>query len=180
MLVDSSFFTLHSSFSQFVSHSCALCLEVAAIVFVGLDHDGDVLHDGEAVAFQADTLDGVVRDETNLADAHLTKYLGTNAILAFVGTEAEVYVGIDCVVALLLELVGGYLVHQSYAATFLAEIDDEAFALLLDHAHRLVELLAAIATLAAEDVARHAAGVHAHQHRLVLSPCAFVGSVRRQ
>ena len=44
-------------------------------------------------------------------------------------------VGIDCVVALFLQLVGGNFVHQADAATFLTEIDDEAFALLFYHAH---------------------------------------------
>ena len=114
------------------------CLEVAAVVAVWLHHDGHVLHDGEAVAFESDALHGVVRDESQLADTHLPKDLCAYSVLSLVGAEAEVYVGVHRVVALLLELIGCYFVHESDASTFLAEVDDESFAFLLDHLHRLV------------------------------------------
>ena len=63
------------------------------------------------------------------------------------------HVGINRVVALFLEFVGGNLGHQADAASFLVEIEHHALAFLLNHLHRLMELLAAVATLAAEDVA---------------------------
>ena len=125
-----------------MSHSCPLCLEVATVVVIRLDHNGNVLHDSESVAFQADTFHGIVSDEANFADSHLPKYLGSYAVFAFVGTEAEMYVGIDRIVALLLELVGGNLVHEPDASTFLAEIDDEAFAFFDEFIFYLPSVLA--------------------------------------
>ena len=83
------------------------------------------------------------------------------------------YVGVDGVETFLLQLIGGNLVHQTDAATFLLHIDDDAATFLLDHLHGLVKLFAAVATLRTEDVARHTRGVDAHQHRLVLTPLAL-------
>ena len=157
-----------------MAHSGFLRLEVATIVFVRLDYNGNILHDFESVAFKADALYGIICDKTNLADSHLSKYLSANAILAFVGTEAEMDVRIHRIVALLLEFVGSNLVHESYAATFLTEIDDETFAFLLNHSHGFVKLFAAIATLTAKDVARHATRVHADKDWFVFSPLAFI------
>ena len=70
-------------------------------------------------------------------------------------------------------MVGLELVDQADAAALLAHVGDEAFPLALDHLHGVVQLLAAVALARAEDVARGAAGVDAHQHRLALFPLAF-------
>ena len=68
---------------------------------------------------------------------------------------------------LVLEVVGAQLVVEADAAALLAHVDDDAAALLGDHLHRLLELLAAVAAHAAEDVAGDALAVHAHEHRLI-------------
>ena len=81
--------------------------------------------------------------------------MGTTAVVALVGLEAQVYVGVDGVEAFLLQLIGGNLVHQTDAATFLLHIDYYTTTFLLNHLHGLVELFAAVATLRTEDVARH-------------------------
>ena len=77
---------------------------------------------------------------------------------------------IDGVQSLLLQFVGGNLVHQADATTFLNEIDDGTFTFLLNELHGLVQLLTAVTALAAEDVACGTTGVHSYEHRLVGGP----------
>ena len=76
--------------------------------------------------------------------------------------------------ALVLQRVGLELVAQADAAALVAaDVDDDARALGGDQLERALELLAAVAAAAAEDVAGEALGVDAHEHvsgRLAMSP----------
>ena len=91
--------------------------------------------------------------------------LGADAVVAQVGREAEALVGLDRVEPLLvLEPVGADLVLEPDAAPFLSHVEQHAAALGVDHLHGGLELLAAVAALGAEGVARQALAVHAHQH----------------
>ena len=84
---------------EFMSHSCFLSFKIRAVVFVWFNHDRDIFNDGQSIAFQADTLDWVIGDETKFADSHFSKNLCSNAIFAFVGSETEMDVSIYCIVA---------------------------------------------------------------------------------
>ena len=86
-------------------------------------------------------------------NAELAQHLCAAAIVALVGLESEMHVGIYRVVALFLKLVCCNLVHQAYAATFLLHVYEHALAFLLDHLHGFVELFATVATHAPEDIA---------------------------
>ena len=155
---------------QCVSHALLLGVEVTLVVGVGGDFDRHVLHDFESIPFQSHTLHRVVGQQTYFADADFSEDLSTHTIVAQVGVETEVNVGIDGVKPLLLQFVGGNLVHQSDASSFLNEIDHCTLALLLDELHGLVELFSAVATLTGKDVACGTTRVHAHQHGLVGFP----------
>ena len=148
---------------EFMSHSCFLSFKIRAVVFVWFNYDRDIFNDGQSIAFQADTLDWVIGDETEFADSHFSKNLCANAIFAFVGSETEMDVSIYCIVAFFLEFVGSNFVHQSDAASFLAEVNNDAFTFFFYHSHGFVQLFATIASLASEDVARHATGMHSDQ-----------------
>ena len=92
-------------------------------------------------------------------------------------------VGLDGVEPLILQPVSRNLVHQTDAASFLLHVDDDAFPFLLYHLHGFVELLAAVATPAAENVARRTGRVYTHEHRFVFLPrtldeCHVFQSVR--
>ena len=89
-------------------------------------------------------------------NAELAQHLCAAAIVALIGLESEMHVGIYRVVALFLKLVCCNLVHQAYAATFLLHVYEHALAFLLNHLHGFVELFATVATHASEDVARSA------------------------
>ena len=156
-----------------MSHAVLLGFQIASVVFVRFDDDGHVLHNLQSVALQSYTLDGVVRDEANFAHAQCTQDLSAHTVVPFVGLEAEVDVGVHSIVALFLEFVSRNFVHQADAAPLLVEVDYDTLALVFDEFHGLVQLFAAVASPAAEDVARHTAGVHAHQYGFVFAPLAF-------
>ena len=103
-----------------------------------------------------------------LADAEIDEDLRADAVVAGVGREAEVHVGLDGVHAGVLQLVGADLVHEADAAPLLAHVEDDAAALGGDARHGGVQLLAAVAAPRAEHVAREALGVHAHERRLAV------------
>ena len=77
--------------------------------------------------------------------------------------QAEQAVGVDRVVAVRLERVRADLVGEADAAPLLPQVEDGAGAGVRDRGHRGVELLLAVALERAEDLARHALGVDAHE-----------------
>src|SRR5438128_2068039 len=150
-----------------VTELVALALEVAPVVRVGRGHDGDALDDFEAVALEASALGGVVRDQPNLVQVEVGEDLHTDAVVAAVGGEAERFVRLDGIEAvLLLELVGTHLVAEADATALLPHVDEDAAALGSDLLEREVYLLAAVAAHRVEDVAGDALGVDADEDGL--------------
>ena len=82
-------------------------------------------------------------------------------------------VGIYGIIALFLQLVSGYLVHQTYATPLLVEIDHNALAILVYHLHGPVQLFATVTTFTAKDITGHATAMHTHQNGLVGLPCSL-------
>ena len=138
---------------QRVSHAVAFGLEITLVIFVWRNLDGHILNDFQSVCLQSDTLHGVVGEQAHLVYAEVAQHLSATSVVALVGLESEVHVSVHCVVTLFLQLVCGNLVHQTNAATFLLHVDKHTLALALNHLHCLMELFAAVAALATEDVA---------------------------
>ncbi len=69
--------------------------QVVQVVLVGLDLERHALDDLEAVALDARALPRVVGDEADLPDAEIGEDLGADAVVAQVGGEAELLVGLD-------------------------------------------------------------------------------------
>ena len=105
------------------------------------------LDDLEAVALDAAVLRRVVRHQPHRRDAEVDEDLRADAVLARVGREAELEVGLDGVAAFVLQRVRAQLVAEPDAAAFVpAQVHDDALALLGDLLQRAVELRAAVAT----------------------------------
>ena len=79
----------------------------------------------------------------------------------------------ECRQDMYLQFISLNLVHESNAASFLLHVNQHALAFIFDHLQRLMQLLAAIATLASEDVAGSARRMYADENRLILFPFAF-------
>ena len=136
-----------------MSHAVSLGFEVSLIVFVGSGLDGDILYDFQSVGLQSDTFYGVVCHQAHFVYTEMAQHLCSTAIVALIGFEAQMGVGIHGVVAFFLKLIGGNLVHQTDASSFLLHVDEYSLAFFLDHLHGFVKLLTAIAALASQDVA---------------------------
>ena len=91
-----------------VAQFFALGLEVALVVLVRLHTDRHLLDDLESVPFQPDNLFWVVGEQADFFDAKIDEDLSADAVLAQVHREAEFLVGLDGVIAALLELIGLY------------------------------------------------------------------------
>src|SRR5260221_3241627 len=152
---------------QDVAELFLLRLQVPPVRIGGRDLDGQAAHDLEAVAFEADELPRVVGEQTDLLHPELDQDLRADAVVALVGLEAERLVGLDRVLALVLELIGHQLVDETDAAPLLSQVQQDAPAGLADHLERLVQLVAAVAARGREDVAGQALRVHAHESGLV-------------
>ena len=123
--------------------------------------------DLEAIAFETDDLAGVVCDQAQTARPQLRQDLCANAILAQVGIETQLLVGLDGIHALFLQRVGVDLVGQADAAALLAHIEDDALALFLDHTHGLFELTAAITATRMKDVPGQTFTMDAHERGFI-------------
>ena len=77
------------------------------------------------------------------------------------------------VIAFFLQFVCRNLGHESDASAFLVKIEYHSLAFLLDASHGGVELFAAVAAFAAEDIAGGAAGVDTDENGFVLFPRAL-------
>ena len=93
-------------------------------------------------------MSGLLVSSRTLLDAEVAQDLGGGAVVAGVGGQPEVEVGVDGVAAAVLQLVGLQLGDQADAAALVAaQVDHDAAALLDDPRQRLVELGAAVAAL---------------------------------
>src|SRR5712691_11993597 len=109
------------------------------------DLERDALDDLEAEAFDGDIFRRIVRHQPYLADAEVAKNLGAGAVVADVGGEAELRIGLDRVIALLLKLIGFQFVEQSDSPPLLQQVEDHALFLGRDELECALELRATIA-----------------------------------
>src|SRR5450432_1263868 len=125
--------------------------------------DGYALNHLEAVALESDHLTRIVRQKPEFTDAEVEQNLGTHSIVPQIRREAQTFVGLHRVEALLLQFVSVTLRGQTDAATFLPQINQHAAAGLTYLAQRGVQLIPAIATPGTENIAGQAFAVHAHE-----------------
>src|SRR6266851_10097938 len=152
---------------QKVSELVFLGLQVALVVGIGFDADRDALDDLQTESFESVDLLGVVRQQPDLPHAEVVDDLAADAVVPFVWRVAEGLVRLDGIEARVLEVVGVKLVEQADATTFLvAYVEDHAGTVGGDHFHGGVQLRAAVASEAAEDVAGEAFRVGAEENRL--------------
>src|ERR1700694_4198053 len=134
-----------------------LGLQVALVVRIGFDADRDALDDLQTESFESVNLLGVVRQQPDLSNAEVVDDLAADAVVAFVCRVAQSLIRLDGIEARVLEVVGVQLVEQPDTATLLvADVQDHAGAVGGDRFHRGMELCAAVAAQAAENVAGEA------------------------
>lgn len=148
-----------------VAHFFLLGAEVALEGFLRLDFGGDAFGDGDAGGLERGDFLRIVGDETDAGDAEELEDLGRELVGAAVCGEAEFDVGFDGVAAVVLELIGAELCHETDAAALLLLIEENACALLRNFGEGELELKAAVAAQRAEDVSGEALGVDSDEWR---------------
>lgn len=148
-----------------VAHLFAFRFEIVRVVDGLGDEGGDAFDDLDAGELESFDFFGVVGDEADGGDVELLEHLGGEFEDAAVGFVAEFEVGFDGVEALVLELVGAELGHESDAAALLLLVEEDAGAGLGDGGEGEFELLAAVAAERVEDVSGEALGVDADDGR---------------
>src|SRR5918993_1816052 len=103
-----------------VAHALALGAQVGDVLGVGRGEQRNAFGDLEAEALEAAVLRWVVCHQPHGGDAQVDEDLRPDAVLAAVDREAEGEVGVDGVVALVLQLVGPQLVAEADAAALVA------------------------------------------------------------
>ena len=128
-------------------HACTLRVEVSPVIFIGSYLDRHILDHTESETFKTCTFDRIVGNQPHVTDSELGEYLRPYTVVAFIGFMSEMQIGIDRIHTLFLELVSADFFHQTYASSFLIEVQYHAPSLLFYHLHGAVELLAAVTSL---------------------------------
>ena len=104
------------------------------------------------------------------ADAEVGQDLRPRPVVAGIGGEPELEVGLHRVGAGVLQLVGAQLVQQADPpALVAAEVEHDAASLVSHPLHRGRQLGSAVATRRPEDIAGQALRVHADEHVLTVT-----------
>src|SRR5215470_18987973 len=97
---------------QQVPELVALRAEVLPVRLGRGNLDRDALGDVQAVPLETDDLLRIVGQELQVLDPEVDQDLGADAVVSQVGMKPERDVGLDRVLALVLELVGAHLVQE--------------------------------------------------------------------
>ncbi len=149
-----------------VAHLVLLGLEVELVGGLGGDDGREALDHLNAGQFQSFDLLRVVGHQANGGNAEHLEDLGGQLEVAAVGGVAEFKVGFDGVAALVLQLVGLELGHETDSAALLVLVEEDAGAVVGDGGEGELELLAAVAAQRVEDIAGEALRVDANDGRL--------------
>jgi len=95
---------------------------------------------GESVDFLR-----VIGQKSDRRQPQVLQNLQTNTVISRVRLEAEFVIGFDGVVSLVLQLIGLEFCQESDPAPFLREIDHRTRSCFVDHPHRHMQLIAAVA-----------------------------------
>jgi hypothetical protein len=134
-------------------------------VLVGLGLEGNAFDDLDAAGGEPVDLARVVGHQRDPLYAEIAQDGGGDVVPAGVVGEAEEAVRLDRIDPVLLQSVGAHFVAQANPSTLLAQVNDDPPGGGRDRAHRLVELIAAVAFERAHDFAGPALGVDTHEHR---------------
>src|SRR5882757_7621611 len=100
---------------EVVAHAVAFGFQVTQVLGVGVHGQGYPSDDAQPVALEAGALGRVVRQQPHRAHAQVVQDLRAGAVVARVGRQAELEVGVECVRAGVLQLIGLQLVQQADA-----------------------------------------------------------------
>src|SRR5262249_33716204 len=137
--------------------------EISKRLLVRFYVDRNPLYDFNAGAFNCCNLVRVVRNQFDSSQAKLFEDIDTALVLAQVGFKPKRKICFDSVLPGVLKLICANLVCNTDASAFLLLIDDYAKTLVLNNAHRVVELAATIAFQRMKNIAGETLRMNANQ-----------------
>ena len=143
----------------------ALGSEVMHVLFRAAAERALVSDDIDVSPAQRPDLLGIVGDERHARHAQLAQHFGREIEAALVETEAENFIGIIGVIAIMLQTIGIDLVGDAVTAPLLVEIKQHAAAILGHILHGAAQLIAAITFERTEQIARQAGRMQPHRNR---------------
>ena len=129
--------------------------------------DPFTLHHIDAGVTQCGNLGRVVGQQVDVRAAQRLQHGGCHLEVALVHPEAQRVVGIQGVHPRILPPVGTQLVGDADAPPFLRQVQHDAAAVLRQPLHRAAQLIAAVTTQAAKEIARQARGMQPDPHRFL-------------
>ena len=158
---------------QQVPHLQPLSLEISCIVRIGFGFDRQLFDNVQAEPLKPDDLFRIIRQKPDVAHPEVDQYLCARAVFAQIHREAELFVCFDGVETLFLKFVCMDLGCQSDSASLLTHVDQDAGTCFVDVLESGLELIATIASLRAEDVARKALAVDPDERWFSRRYCSF-------
>src|SRR5438067_7195795 len=149
--------------SKKMAHLGLLRLEIFCVMRVGFGSNRHLLDHLNAVTLETYNLFRIVGQESELAHTEIVKNLRAQSVIAQIGRETELRIGLDGIESFLLQLVSMNFCREADPAAFLPHIKEHAVSFLGDLAERCVKLVPAIASSRPEDIARQTFAVHAHE-----------------
>src|SRR5262249_20123176 len=131
-----------------------------------LNLDRYTLHHPQSVPLDADDLARIVRDQLDLVQSEVNENLRPYAVITQICLEPQLQVRLNSIAPLILQRIGLNLVAQTDAAAFLIQIEQNSAPFLLNHFHRLMELVSAVAPQRSQGVGSQATRVHTHKSRI--------------
>src|SRR5207248_11444333 len=137
--------------------------EIFCVMRVGFGSNRHLLDHLNAVTLETHNLLRIICQESELADTKIVKNLRAESVIAEIGRETELRIGLDGIESFLLQFVSVNFCREADAAPFLPHIKEHAISFRGDLAERGVKLVPAIASSRTEDVAGQTFAVHAHE-----------------
>ena len=145
-------------------HALDLGLQVVGILRRHLGGQRHAGADRHPMLLQALDFERIVGQQTDGRDGQVFENLRRHGVITLVGLVTEEEVGVNRIIALVLEIIRPQLVGQADSPSLLTQIDNDAGPLLGDPLHGAVQLGAAVAAQGAQYVAGEALGVNPDQH----------------
>ena len=144
-----------------MSKLVTLGVQIALIMGICLGPDRDLINNLKAVSIKSHDFFGVVGEQADLADPKVMEDLCAHAIVAEIRSKAQLFVCLDGIETLLLELVGVDFCGKPYPSPLLAQVKQDA-SLFCDMSQSSMKLAATVTATRSENIASETLRVHSY------------------
>jgi hypothetical protein len=151
--------------AQQVPHLCSFGIEVVRVFRIAANNQRHAFNDIDARFSEDLHFFRVIGQQTHFVHAQQLEHICAEGEIALVSSKAELMVGFDGIIALILQRVGADFIQQTDIASFLAVIQQHATSFLCDMRKSGFELETAVTAQAEERVTGQTLRMNAGQYR---------------